>query len=87
VHNPTALTKALGEAFPWMEFLSAADRRLFVDEFSRVVAAAALDSYGPLSRLVREWRATAEICADPKLARRLRRAIDADGDPVAAPRA
>ncbi|MDQ3305513.1 MAG: hypothetical protein M3535_05945 [Actinomycetota bacterium] len=86
VHNPTALTKALGEAFPWMEFLSAADRGLFVDEFSRVVAAAAaVDSYGPLSQLVREWRATAEVAADPKLARRLRRAIDADGDSIAAP--
>lgn len=86
VHNSAALTEALDEALPWLEFLSATDRGLFVDEFSRVVtAAAAIDSYGPLSQLVREWRATAEVAADPKLARRLRRAIDADGDSITAP--
>jgi hypothetical protein len=86
VHHPAALTDALGDAFPWLEFLPTTDRRLFVDEFSRVVtAAAALDNYTPLGQLVREWRSTAEVHADPKLARRLRRAIDAGGDRVAVP--
>lgn len=83
-HNAKALQEALGDAFPWLEFLPAADRRLFVDELTRVlIGAAALDNYAPLSQLVREWRATAEIHADPKLARRLRRPLDADGGPVA----
>lgn len=85
-HNPGALSDALGDAFAWLEFLPAKDRRAFVAEFSRVVTAAAdLDNYAPLTQLVREWRATAEIHADPKLARRLRRAIDAEGDRVAPP--
>ena len=83
-HNTKALEEALVDAFPWLEFLPVADRRLFVDELTRVlVGAAALDNYAPLSQLVREWRSTAEIHADPKLARRLRRALDADGGPVA----
>ena len=82
-HNAKALEAALGDAFPWLEFLPAADRRLFVDEFSRVVTgAAALDNYAPLAQFVREWRATAELHADPKLARRLRRSLVADGDQV-----
>lgn len=86
VHSPTAVADALGEALPWLEFLPAVDRRLFIDEFSRVVTAAAdLDSYLPLSLLVREWRATAEVHADPKLARHLRIAIDADGDRIDVP--
>lgn len=85
-HNPAALNDALGDAFPWIEFLPARDRRLFLDEFSRVVtAAASVDDYESLSQVVREWRATAEVHADPKLARRLRRALDARGDPVVAP--
>ena len=85
-HNPGALSEALADAFPWFEFLPARDRRLFLDEFSRVVtAAAALDNYEPLSQLVREWRATAEVYADPKLARRLRHPLDARGDQVALP--
>lgn len=88
VHSPTALADALGDAFPWVEFLPAGDRRLFLDEFSRVVvAAAALDDYEALTQLVREWRATAEVHADPKLARRLRRAAEAAGKPITAPRA
>lgn len=86
VHNPAALSDALAEAFPWVEFLPAADRRRFIDEFSRVVsAAAAVDNFDALSQLLLEWRATAEIHADPKLARRLRRALDAAGDAVARP--
>jgi hypothetical protein len=86
VHNRDALGEALGDAFPWLEFLPSADRRLFLEEFSRVVTAAAeLDNYTPLIQLLREWRATAEVHADPKLARRLRRAIHAEGDPVVLP--
>lgn len=86
-HNPGALSDALGDAFAWLEFLPGSDRRTFVDEFARVVTAAAeLDNYAPLTQLVREWRATAEIHADPTLARRLRRAVDAKGDRVVRPR-
>ena len=86
VHNPKALGESLVDAFPWLDLLPAADRLEFVDEFSRVVAAASeLDSYAPLVGLLREWRSTAEIYADPKLASRLRRPIDADGDQVSRP--
>lgn len=87
-HNPVALDDALVDAFPWMEFLPAGDRRLFLDEFSRVVTASAtVDRYESLDQMVREWRSTAEIHADPKLARRLRRDLDAAGDPVVRPQA
>ncbi len=86
VHTPAAFAEAVSEALPWIEFLPAAERRAFVDEYSRlVVAAAELDTYGELMQLLREWRATAEIHADPRLARRLRRPISADGDRVARP--
>lgn len=86
VHNPAALEEALADAFPWLEFLPATDRRLFLDEFTRVVtAAAAVDNYEPLTQVVIEWRATAEVHADPKLARRLRKPLDASGERVALP--
>ena len=83
VHNPGPLALALAEAFPWLELLPTSDRKLFVDEFSRVTAASAeLDNYAALSQLLTEWRATAEVHADPKLARRLKRPLQADGEPV-----
>lgn len=85
VHSPAAFADALGDAFPWIEFLPVADRRMFLDQFSRVVlAGTAFDNYEALTQLVREWRATAEVHADPKLARRLGEPAKAIGDPVAA---
>lgn len=85
-HNAAALEDALNDAFAWLEFLPRADRRMFVTEFARVVeAAAALDNYAPLSQLLREWRATAEVHADPKLARRLRRPLEPAGESVPPP--
>jgi hypothetical protein len=86
VKSPAALADALADAFPWVEFLPAAERRSFVEEFSRTVTAAAeLSNSAPLTQLVREWRATAEVYADPKLARRLRRPIEAAGDAIPVP--
>jgi hypothetical protein len=76
----------LAETFPWITVLPAKDRELFVDEFSHVVVATTeLDSYGPVSQLIREWRATAEIHAEPKRAKGLKRPIRADGAPVERP--
>ncbi len=49
------------------------------------MAAAELDSFGPLAQMVEEWRATAEIHADPKLARRLRSPIATKSKPVPRP--
>ena len=88
VHHPAVLIDALGDMFAWVEFLPPGDRTVFADEFARVAAAGAdLDNYAPLMQLVQEWRATAEIHADPELAQRLRRPIAADSGPVAAPAA
>jgi len=86
LHSPGAFADALIDAFPWTEFLPPAERRSFGQEFSRVVMAAAdLDNVAPVTQLVREWRATAEVHADPKLARRLRRPLEASGAPVPVP--
>lgn len=86
VHAPDALGAALLDEFPWTSFLPKADRGAFVDEFTRtVVAAADVDNFAPLAQLLDEWRATAEIHADPKLTRRLRRSIAQMGDHVQRP--
>lgn len=86
VHNAAALTEALTDAFGWVEFLPDAERRRFVDEFSRVVVAvAAIDDFGPLVQLIREWRATAEVHADPQLAHSLRQPVTAGGPAVRPP--
>lgn len=86
--SPARLADAVNDVFPWATFLPKRDRAAFVDELGRtLVASSALDNYAPVARLLRGWRATAEIHADPRLARRLRTPIAADGDRVAIPQA
>ena len=85
-HSPSGLEQTVADVFPWVTFLPKRDRGAFVDELTTtLMAVAGMDNYAPVGQLLREWKATAEIHADPKLARRLRRSIDADGDGVPAP--
>ena len=86
VHSPATLDATVDEVFPWVTFLPSRDRKAFVDELTRtLVAVSTIENYAPVGQLLREWKATAELHADPRLARRLRGAISADGDPVPAP--
>jgi hypothetical protein len=86
VHNPAALDEAVDDVFAWLTFLPRADRKLFIEELTRtLVGAAAVENYSPVAQLLREWKATAEIHADPKLSRRLRKPLEATGEPIAAP--
>ena len=86
VHSPASLDATVDEVFPWVTFLPSRDRKAFVDELTRtLVAVSTIENYAPVGQLLREWKATAELHADPRLARRLRGAISADGDPVPAP--
>lgn len=87
IHSPGALEMAVLDSFGWSEFLPVKERRLFLEEFSRaLVASADIDTYELLAQLVREWRATAEVYAQPGLAKRLRRSVKAfDGGAVSLP--
>ena len=85
-HSPSGLEQTVADVFPWATFLPKRDRAGFLDELTTtLMAVAGLDNYAPVGQLLREWKATAEIHADPKLARRLRRSTDADGDAVPVP--
>jgi len=86
VHSPAALDGAVDDAFAWVTFLPKSDRKLFVEDLTRtLIGAAGVENYSPVAQLLREWRSTAEIHADPALARRLRKPIEAAGEQIAAP--
>jgi len=88
VHSPGGLEDTVDDVFPWATFLPKRDRKAFTEELTRtLVAVSDLGNYGPVGQLLREWKVTAEIHADPRLARRLRGAVDAEGDLVPAPKA
>jgi hypothetical protein len=74
------------EVFPWVTFLPRLDQATFVEEFVRTLRAASdIANFTPVGQLLREWKATAELHADPRLARKLRQRIVADGSPVPSP--
>jgi hypothetical protein len=85
VHSPAGLEATIDEAFPWATFLPRADRKLFLEELTRtLLAVSMIDNFAPVGQLLREWKATAEIHADPRLARRLRSHLEAAGESVPA---
>lgn len=85
-HSPEALAAALEEAYAWVAFLPSGARNRFAEELTRtLLAAASVDLYTSVSQLVREWKATAEVYADPGLARQLTEPLEAAGDIVAVP--
>lgn len=85
-HSPDGLVSTIDEAFPWVTFLPRRERTLFVDDLTRVlIAVSTIDNFAPVGQLLREWKATAEIHADPRLARRLRRPLDATGEAIPLP--
>lgn len=85
-HRPAGLESTIDEAFPWATFLPRQDRKLFIDELAQtLLAVSTIDNFAPIGQLLREWKSTAEVHADPRLARRLRQRLDAVGDSVPAP--
>ncbi len=71
-HSPQIVESVVVDVFEWTVFLPDDDKKLFVEELTKMlVAAASLNNYSPVAQLLREWKATAEIRADPKLANRL----------------
>lgn len=83
--SPAGLETSIEEVFPWTTFLPSRDRDLFVHEFTQSLHGVSLiDDFAPVGQFLREWKVTAEIHADPRLARRLRSGLDASGDAVPA---
>jgi hypothetical protein len=79
------LAQAAG-AIPWVAFLPADERAIFVDEFVRTAEGAAeLGSMAGLAQVLHEWKATAAIHADPALLLELKRPIHDIGERVSAP--
>lgn len=84
--SPDALSEALLDAFAWAKFLPGDARDRFAQELAdTLLAAATVDVYAPVAQMVREWRATAEIHADPELLSQLTGAVQAAGDAVPPP--
>jgi hypothetical protein len=81
------LKEALEEKLPWVRLLPPEDSDTFLREFLKTAeACASAGNTAALAQLVHEWKATAEVHADPALAARLKRPLPAGtGRAVARP--
>lgn len=83
---PDVAARALVDEFPWVDALSPDEQAQFVHDFARAFQASAeLGQWHMLAQVIREWRNTAAIYADPALARKLAGPLDEDFGPVPAP--
>ncbi|MFF0498660.1 hypothetical protein ACFYU5_19795 [Nocardia aobensis] len=87
VHLPHDIAaRALLDEFPWVDVLPKVEKAQFVNDFARAFQASAeLGEWSVLAQTIREWRATAAIHAEPRLAEQLSGPVDGDFGPVPAP--
>lgn len=77
------LGDALIEKLPWVRLLPVGERKTFVREFLEMAeASASVGNVAALAHLVHQWRATANIYADPELAAELKRPLPAGSGPT-----
>ena len=80
------LNATLDEVYPWAALLPADVRGSFTREVIGMLrACAALGRFGVYTDLLDSWRATAEVYADPELARRLTGPVKLSGPVVPGP--
>ncbi len=78
------IPELLPQAIPWTRLLPKSDLPVLVSELAEA-AASGKDAPEKVAAVIREWRATAEIYADPDDAKRLRRALQEANEGKATP--
>jgi hypothetical protein len=77
---PAVMSAAVTDVFPFATFLPEEDRKAFFKELTQTLAASAdLDNFARVAQLIKEWRATANVHAEPTLAARLQTPIRTTG--------
>ena len=72
VRSPDPIVAVMSDAYPWVRHLPRKESELFAEELTQELAAAAsVGLFEPVALLADSWKATAEVHADPELARRL----------------
>ena len=83
--HPEVLLPLVEDALPWSRFLPDDNREEFVGQFLRTIeAAASLNSYAAVGTLLKQWKNTAEVWANPELRAKLEQDLE-PGDPVERP--
>lgn len=84
--DPKEAAALLEEEMPWLRWLPGQELQACLEELlADLEAGADTDNLEPFARSVQAWQSTAEVWADPNLARRLRRSFPGDGEEISRP--
>ena len=88
-HHLSTLAAALKDTLSWWQHLPDSDRDAFATELAQAFLVSSSGDHPTTTdviQMLREWKATAEIHADPELAQRLSEPLETPGDhPVPIP--
>ena len=87
--NDAALAgRLLAEQLPWLAWMPNAEQEDCLSEIlTHLAAAAETGTFEPFARALAEWEHTAEVWADPALAKRLASELPGDGKTIPRPKA
>ncbi len=80
--------RLLAEQLPWLAWMPKPEQQACLSEIlTHLAAGAETGTFEPFARALAEWEHTAEVWADPKLARRLSSELLGDGNAIPRPKA
>ena len=84
--QPEVVRELLAEELPWLFWMPEQEQAKCLNEIVNHFAAGAETlAFEPLARAIREWEHTAEVWADPELAKRLGSAFPGNGGEIPRP--
>lgn len=84
--QPDLVADVLADELPWVMWLPKADRAMCLKELvDNLWACSDAETFAPFVQALTEWRHTAEVWADPELAKRLRAPSDGEGPELVRP--
>jgi hypothetical protein len=85
--DPDLAEDLLADELPWLPWMPRAEQRACLSEIlTHLAAGAETGTFEPFARAVTEWEHTAEVWADPALAKRLTSDLAGDGEEIARPK-
>lgn len=84
--QPDLAEALLAAELPWLSWMPRSEQMDCIPEIlNNLAAGAETGTFEPLARSILEWEHTAEVWADPQLARRLTSSFPGDGEEITRP--
>lgn len=85
--DPDLAERLLADELPWLQWLPSGEQTdCLSDILTQLAAGAETGTFEPFARAIAEWKHTAEVWADPQLAKRFTSDFPGNGEVIARPK-